>query len=108
MGARVVVSGLGLPQTVLRLLRDQPVAPRILRRLRNIHYDRGQLFWANVAVHELPRYSAEEGNPGLGPQPRLYWGPKDPDYLALRYQPEIYLNGFASRPYVLCSADTTT
>src|SRR5437879_5367750 len=104
--ARTVVSGLGMPQTVLRLLRDQSVAARILQRLRNVHYDRGQLFWANVAVHELPRYLAAAGNPGLGMQPRLYWGPKDPDYLALRYQPEIFLNGFASRPYVLCSADT--
>ena len=70
--ARVVVSGLGVTQTVLRLLRDQAVAPRILHRLQNVHYDRGQLFWANVAVHELPRYSAAAANPGLGAQPRLY------------------------------------
>ena len=51
-------------------------------------------------------YAAERDNPGVGAQPRLYWGPKDLDYLSLRYQAEIYLNGFASRPYVLCSVDS--
>ena len=45
-------------------------------------------------------------NPGVGAQPRLYWGPKDLDYMHLRYQPEIYLHGFAGRPYVLCSVDS--
>src|SRR5256885_11886123 len=32
-------------------------------------------------------------------QPRLYWGPKDLDYLTLRYQAEIFTNGFAMQPY---------
>ncbi|HEY2600628.1 MAG TPA: NAD(P)/FAD-dependent oxidoreductase [Thermoleophilaceae bacterium] len=105
--ARLVVSGLGLPQTVLRLLRDSGAAdPDFERRLRNIHYDRGQLLWANLAIHEPPAYAADADNPGVGEQPRLYWGPKDVDYLTLRYQPEIFMNGFASRPYVLCSVDS--
>jgi phytoene dehydrogenase-like protein len=102
----LVVSGLGMPQTVLRLLRSVDVDHRILHRIRNIHYDRGQLFWANLAVRELPAYVAERDNPGVGAQPRLYWGPKDPDYLATRYQPEIYVHGFARRSYVLCAADS--
>jgi phytoene dehydrogenase-like protein len=42
----------------------------------------------------------------VGEQPRLYWGPKDIDYLTLRYQAEIFTGGFASRPYVLCSVDS--
>jgi phytoene dehydrogenase-like protein len=105
--AGVVVSGLGLPQTVLRLLRGSGAAdPEFERRLRNINYDRGQLLWANIALDEPPRYLAEAGNPGVGEQPRLYWGPKDLDYLTLRYQPEIFMNGFASQPYVLCSVDS--
>ena len=66
---------------------------RLRHRIRNIHYDRGQLFWANLALHEPPAYSAAAANPGVGPQPRLYWGPKDPDYIATRYQPEVYLHG---------------
>jgi phytoene dehydrogenase-like protein len=106
MDAGIVVSGLGLPQTVLRLLRDTDIDPDLVRRIRNIHYDRGQLLWANLAIHEPPAYRADADNPGVGRQPRLYWGPKDLDYLALRYQPEIFTGGFASRPYVLCSVDS--
>jgi beta-carotene ketolase (CrtO type) len=104
--ADTVVSGLGLPQTVLRLLRDTEVDGDLTRRLRNINYDRGQLLWANIAIDEPPRYIADADNPGVGAQPRLYWGPKDLDYLTLRYQPEIFMNGFASQPYVLCSVDS--
>ncbi len=104
--AEMVVSDLGLPQTVLRLLRDQDVDAGLARRIGNIHYDRGQLLWANLAIGEPPRYTAEADNPGVGEQPRLYWGPKDLDYLTLRYQPEIFTEGFARRPYVLCSVDS--
>jgi phytoene dehydrogenase-like protein len=100
--ADVVVSGLGVPQTVLRLLDGHVISDRVRHRIQNIHYDRGQLLWANLALHEAPDYGID----GVGPQPRLYWGPKDPDYIATRYQPEIYLNGFASRPFVLSSVDT--
>ena len=40
-------------------------------------------FWANLALHEPPATAHAASNPGVGPQPRLYWGPKDPDYIAL-------------------------
>ncbi len=106
VGADVVVSGLGVPQTVLRLLSTFEITDRLRGRIENIHYDRGQLFWANLALHEPPAYAAAEANPGLGPQPRLYWGPKDPDYIATRYQPEVYLRGYAERPFVLTSVDS--
>ncbi|HEX4672719.1 MAG TPA: NAD(P)/FAD-dependent oxidoreductase [Solirubrobacteraceae bacterium] len=104
--ANVVISDVGLAQTVLRLLRKVDAAERLRRRIRNIHYDRGQLLWANFAIHEPPRYLAEADNAGVGSQPRLYWGAKDLDYLHLRYQPEIFVGGFARRPYVLCSVDS--
>lgn len=104
--AKIVVSDLGLPQTVLRLMKDVPLSDRIAHRLRNIHYDRGQLLWANVALHEPPRYAAADANAGVGPQPRLYWGPKDPEYLSTRYQAEIYLHGHARRVNALTSCDT--
>jgi beta-carotene ketolase (CrtO type) len=104
--AGLLVSDLGLSQTVLRLLRKAPIDAGLRRRIANIHYDRGQLLWANLALHEPPRYDAERENPGVGAQPRLYWGPKDLDYLHLGYQPEIFTGGFARRPYVLCSVDS--
>jgi phytoene dehydrogenase-like protein len=106
IAADLVVSNLGLPQTFLRLLRDQAVDDRLLRRIRNIHYDRGQLLWANLAISEPPDYLAERQNPGVGAQPRLYWGQKDVDELAHRYQAGISLNGYARHPYVLCSVDS--
>ncbi len=106
VAADLVVSDLGLSQTVLRLLADVTVQHRVRRRIENIHYDRGQLLWANLAIHEPPRYVAEADNPGVASQPRLYWGAKDLDYLHLAYQPEIFLRGFARRPYVLCSVDS--
>jgi beta-carotene ketolase (CrtO type) len=106
IAADLVVSDLGLAQTVLRLLRDVAGDHRLRRRIENIHYDRGQLLWANLAIHEPPAFVAERDNPGVGSQPRLYWGPKDIDYLHLRYQAEIFMQGFASRPYVLCSVDS--
>ena len=106
ISAELVVSDLGLGQTVLRLLRDVELDGRLRRRIANVVYDRGQLLWANVALHEPPRFLAERDNPGVGSQPRLYWGPKDIDYLHLRYQPEIFTAGFAEHPYVLCSVDS--
>ena len=106
VGARLVVSDLGVPQTVLRLLQDAPLADRIMHRVKNIHYDRAQIFWGNVAVHELPRYVADAQNPGVGTQPRLYWGAKDPDYFATRYQHEIFTLGFAQQLYILTAPDS--
>ncbi len=106
ISAELIVSDLGCAQTVLRLLREVSVEGRLRRRISNIHYDRGQLLWANLAIHEPPDYTADRANPGVGSQPRLYWGPKDLDYLHLRYQPEIFTDGFASRPFVLCSVDS--
>ena len=104
--APLIVSDLGAPQTFLRLLRDHPLAEKLLHRVRNIHFDRGGVFWGNVAMHELPRYKAEADNPGVGAQPRLYHGDADPDYLANKYQHEVFLGGVPEKQYVLTGADS--
>jgi phytoene dehydrogenase-like protein len=106
VAADVVVSDLGLNQLVLRLLRTTEVSDRVRRRVANIHYDRGQLLWANVASHTAPDYAGTVGNPEVGLQPRLYWGPKDPDWLATRYQAEIMTRGISSRMFTLTSTDS--
>lgn len=106
ISAPLVVSDLGVSQTFLRLLRDEPIADRIHHRIRNIHYDRGQILWGNVAVHELPHYKADELNEGVGIQPRLYTGAKDPDYLATKYQHEIFVLGLPQQLYVLTAPDS--
>lgn len=102
----VVVSDLGIPQTVLALLRNTEVADKVRRRVRNIHYDRGELIWMNIATHEAPDYAGTVGDPEVGAQPRLYWGPKDPDWLATRYQAEIMTRGVSSRMFALSSTDS--
>lgn len=106
VGADIVVSDLGLPQTVLQLLRNTEVAEKIRHRLKNVVYDRGQLVWANVVSHEAPNYGLAVGNDEVGMQPRLYWGHKDPDWLATRYQAEIFTQGVSSRMYMLTSTDS--
>jgi phytoene dehydrogenase-like protein len=106
VAADLVISGLGAPQTILDLLPDLSLPRRVAHRLRNIHFDRGQLIWMNVAVHELPDYSAADSDTPVGEQPRLYWGPKDPDWLATRYQAEIMTKGYSTRPFAFSSADT--
>jgi len=106
VAAPLVVSDLGIPQTFLRLLRDEVIADRILHRIKNIHMDRCHVFWGNIAVHELPQYTADLENPGVGIQPRLYHGAKDPDYLAMRYQHEIFLLGLPQQLYVLTAPDS--
>lgn len=106
VAADLVVSDLGLPQLVLDLLRTTEVSERVRRRVANIHYDRGQLLWANIATHEAPDYAGTVGDPEVGMQPRLYWGPKDPDWLATRYQAEIMTRGVSSRIYGLTSTDS--
>ena len=106
VNANIVISDLGLPQTVLQLLRNGEVAEKIRHRLKNVVYDRGQLVWANVVSHEVPDYASTVGSSEVGAQPRLYWGPKDPDWLATRYQAEIMTTGVSSRMYMLTSTDS--
>jgi beta-carotene ketolase (CrtO type) len=106
VAADIVVSGVGLPQTLLELTPDLRLPRRTRNRLNNIHYDRGQLIWLNVAVHEAPDYASYVHDPVVGSQPRLYWGPKDPDWLATRYQAEILTRGYSPRAFALSSTDT--
>jgi phytoene dehydrogenase-like protein len=103
---KLVVSDLGVPQTVFRLMGEDKVTPKVAHRVRNIDYDRAQIWWGNVALHELPKYTAAATNPDLGPQPRLYFGPKDPDYMANRYQAEIFTKGWPSKLFILTAPDS--
>lgn len=90
---KLVVSDLGVPQTMLRLLQDTEMAENLLHRIKTIDYDRSQIFWGNVALHELPDYKAKNFNPDLGEQPRLYMGPKDEDYISYNYMSDIFTKG---------------
>lgn len=103
---RLVVSDLNAYQTVCQLIGEAHVDPKIIRRIKNIRYDRHNIFWANFAVHELPQYKAAAFDPACGPQPRLYVGPKDPDYLANQYMAEIFTTGLSRRLYLFVGSDS--
>lgn len=105
---KIVVSDLGVPQTMLRMLRDTEMSERLIHRIKTIDYDRSQIFWGNVALHELPDYTAKSFNPDLGDQPRLYMGPKDEDYMSYNYMSDIFTKGMP-RPghmYLLTAPDS--
>jgi phytoene dehydrogenase-like protein len=103
---QLVISDLGVPQTIFRLLGENYVTPKVARRIRNIRYDRAQIYWGNMAMHDLPKYKAASLNPDIGLQPRLYMGEKDPEYLSWKYQADIFTKGFPEKWYILAAPDS--
>jgi beta-carotene ketolase (CrtO type) len=103
---QVVVSDLSAYQTVCQLIGEDYVRPEIIRRIKNIKYDRHNIIWATYAVHELPKYKAACFNSDCGLQPRLYTGPRNAEYLANKYYAETLLNGIAKRLLLFIGTDT--
>lgn len=102
---QLVVSDLGIPQTMFRLLGEEYLTEKQAHRVRNIDYDRLGAWWGNFAMHELPDYSAKAYNPDCGMQPRLYMCVKDPDY-AHYYSSEVMVKGWGDRPYLMTGPDS--
>ncbi len=102
----LVVSDLSAYQTICELVGEEHVSPKIIRRIKNIRYDRHNIIWANFAVHELPQYRAVSFNSDCGPQPRIYIGPKNADYVATRYLAEIFTQGISNRLYMFVGTDS--
>jgi beta-carotene ketolase (CrtO type) len=102
---RLVVSDLGIPQTMFRLLGEEYLTAKQVHRVKNIDYERIGGWWGNIAVHELPKYKAAAYNPDCGMQPRLYVGHKDPDY-AQYYQAHVMTEGWGDRLLMLTGPDS--
>jgi beta-carotene ketolase (CrtO type) len=102
---KLVVSDLSAQQSV-QLIGDEHLDPKIVRRVNNIRNDRHTVVWAVMAMHELPQYKAVSFNPDLGPQPRMYIGPLNADYVANQYFSEIYVNGIAKRLFLFVGPDS--
>jgi beta-carotene ketolase (CrtO type) len=102
---KLVVSDLSALQSI-RLIGDEHLDSKIVRRVNNIRYDRHTVVWAVMAMHELPQYKAVSFNPDLGPQPRMYIGPLNADYVANQYLSEIYVKGIANRLFMFVGADS--
>jgi phytoene dehydrogenase-like protein len=103
---KVVVSDLNTPQTILQLIGEEHVSRKIANRAKNVLFNRAQLFWGNVALHELPAYTAAKDNPEIGMSPRLNWGPKDADYFATRHQAEIFVKGIPEKLVCIVAPDS--
>ena len=102
---RLVVSNLSALQTI-QLIGEENLESKIVRRVKNIRYNRHTVIWALFAMHELPVYKAASFNPDCGPQPRLYVGPRNSDYLANQYLSEIMVNGISSKLFMFMGPDT--
>jgi len=102
---RLVVSNLSALQTI-QLIGEENLESKIVRRVKNIRYNRHTVIWALFAMHELPVYKAATFNPDCGPQPRLYVGPRNADYMANQYLSEILVNGISSKLFMFMGPDT--
>lgn len=103
---RLVVADVGTPQLMLGLLGGEYLSGKSRRLLNATLYDRGQLLWGHVAVHELPKYNTSDSNPDLNRVYRLYLASKDVEYYEDRYWHEICLMGYPSRLNVLLTPDS--
>jgi phytoene dehydrogenase-like protein len=101
----LVVSDLSALQTI-QLIGEDHLDRKLVRRVKNIRYNRHNVIWAVLAIHELPVYKAASFNPDCGPQPRLYMGPRNADYMANQYLSEILVNGISSKLFMFAGPDT--
>ncbi len=91
---KLVVSGVDIGQTVLRLIGQEHVNPKIARRSANFQYDLAHAHWAHVAFHELPKYKADDYDPDFHLCPSKTLVVNDPDYWASKWKADIRVYGF--------------
>lgn len=103
---KLVISDNASPQLFLRLVGEENITAEMKRRAEIYLFDRAQLFWGPVALHELPNYKASKDNPDVNSAPRTYWAPKDLAYLEDRYMAEIFLTGMPSKLFCLTAPDS--
>ncbi len=94
---KVVVADVDTNQLIFRLIGEEHVSPKVAERVRNIDYDRGQVMWGHVAMHELPQYKASQHNPDCQEVPRLELMPKDLDYYIFEHDRQVFTRGYADK-----------
>jgi beta-carotene ketolase (CrtO type) len=102
---KLVVSNLSAFQSI-QLIGEKNLDSKLVNRVKNIRYDRHNIIWAVLAIHELPNYKAASFNPECGQQPRVYMGPRNADYMANQYLSEILVNGISSKLFMFVGPDT--
>jgi beta-carotene ketolase (CrtO type) len=103
---QLVVSDNASPQLFLRLIGEDRITDTMKRKARVYQFDRGELLWGTVGVHELPNYKAANSNPDVNATPRTYFAPKDLAFFEDKYQHEIFLGGMPSKMFILTAPDS--
>jgi len=103
---QMVVSDNATPQLFLRMIGEDNLSTQMKRKVDTYFFDRAQLFWGTVGVHELPDYTAAKNNPDVNCTPRTYWLPKDLAYMEDKYMHEIFLMGMPSKFLCLTAPDS--
>lgn len=103
---QMVVSDNATPQLFLRMIGEDHLSTQVRRKVDAYFFDRAQLFWGTVAVHELPQYKAAKNNPDVNSAPRTYLAPKDLAYMEDKYVHEIFLLGMPSKFFLLTAPDS--
>jgi beta-carotene ketolase (CrtO type) len=103
---QLVVSDNASPQLFLRLIGEDRITDTMKRNARVYQFDRGELFWGTVGVHELPDYKVAKDNPDVNRTPRTYFAPKDLAFFEDKYQHEIFLFGIPSKMFILTAPDS--
>ncbi len=95
-----VVSDVDLNQTLLRFIGEDQFDYNLVRKVKNIRYDRMcAAFWGTFAMHEPTEFKAAAFNPDCNAMPRTLIGPKDVEYIADRQKLECSMYGI---PKKLC------
>ena len=103
---QMVVSDNATPQLFLRMIGEEHLTTQMRRKVDTYFFDRAQLFWGPVAVHELPQYKDAKNNPDIAATPRTYLLPKDLAFMEDKYMHEIFLLGMPSKFFCLTAPDS--
>lgn len=103
---KFVISDLGAPQTIQRLIGEENVSEQIAHRSKGINYDRTQIYWGNFAVHELPKYNAADFNPDCVDLPVLFLCENDVDYYIDHWQHDVFTKGYSEKNYLSFGCDS--
>ena len=82
---KIVVETAAVKQMMERHLRDFEIDPEIRRKVSLILYDRSQLFWGHICIHEQPQYNATAWNPDCGKARWVFLGDDDVEYMYRHY-----------------------
>jgi phytoene dehydrogenase-like protein len=95
-----VVSDVDVNQTLLRFIGEDHFDYNLVRKIKNIRYDRMcGAFWGTFAMHEPTRFKAAAFNPDCNAMPRTLIGPKDVFYISEMQKLECSMYGI---PKKLC------